>query len=237
MMKKKDILLLALAAATLALPACDDGPIERAESRPSYSGFTAKLTGKVYGTESWPEYYQVVLAGFDDSEYATAQALITPDAEGNVVRTLPNLGSNVQTVELCVTNTLRRRVLTFESVDISALKGDTIYLNVGEVDADMFNCIQSEIFNNSCAHCHGETGNAAGGLYLTEGRSYAELVGQPSLSVPDSTRVIPGNAEWSILHQILQSDEMLNLPVTHGDLLNSTELRLIDEWIDAGAKP
>ena len=39
-----------------------------------------------------------------------------------------------------------------------------------------------------------------------------------------------------MLHQILLPEEVLGLPVTHGDLLSSTERRLIDEWIDAGAR-
>ncbi|MGI6218257.1 MAG: hypothetical protein ACOYJE_00095 [Bacteroidaceae bacterium] len=232
----KNFLFVCLTAVAFTLFSCDDGPIERAESTPHYNGFAAKVTGHVSGTDSWPEYYQVVLAGFDESEYATAQVLISPAADGSVAQTLPNLGSTVKTVELCVTNTLRRRIITFKSIDVSALQGDTLYLDAGTVDVNMFNSIQTEIFDNNCAHCHGGTGTAAGGLFLTEGRSYAELVNQPSQSVPDSTRVIPYNAEWSILHQILLSDEVLNLPVTHGDILNDQNRRLIDEWINAGAK-
>ena len=236
MKNKKHLILLPLAAALLALPACDDGPVGRAESGPSYSGFTAKLTGTVSGTGSWPEYYQVVLAGFDDTEYATAQATVSPDAAGRVSRTLPNLGPTVQTVELCVTNPLRRRIVSFRSVPVSELRGDTLYLDAGAVDAGMYATLQREVFDKRCAHCHGGAGTAAGGLDLTEGRSYAALVGQPSLSVPDSTRVLHGNAAASILHQILLPEEVLGLPVTHGDLLGSTERRLIDEWIDAGAR-
>lgn len=232
----KNLIIVCLAVLATAFAACDDGPIGRVEATPTYNGFTAKLTGYVSGTGSWPDYYQVVLAGFGDSEYATSQVRITPAEDGYVVQTLPNLGSGVETVELCVTNTLRRRIVSFRSTGISALQGDTIYLDAGEVDVNMFSAIQSEIFDNNCAHCHGGTGNAAGGLYLTEGRSYAGLVNQPSQSVPDSTLVIPYNSEWSILHQILLGENILGLPVTHGDILNTQERRLIDEWIDAGAR-
>ena len=122
------------------------------------------------------------------------------------------------------------------AVATSIVRSDTLYLDAGAVDAGMYATLQREVFDKRCAHCHGGAGTAAGGLDLTEGRSYAALVGQPSLSVPDSTRVLPGNTAASILHQILLPEEVLGLPVTHGDLLSSTERRLIDEWIDAGAR-
>ena len=52
----------------MGLTACDDGSIPRKEHTATHTGFTAKLTGHITGADSWPEYYQLVLAGFGDSD-------------------------------------------------------------------------------------------------------------------------------------------------------------------------
>ena len=111
MMKKNNVIFASLLMAA-ALCGCDDGSVPRKEYVITHSGLTAKLTGHITGADSWPEYYQLVLAGFGESEYAVTQVLVSPDADGNVTLTLTDIGSDVQTVELCVTNRLRRRVVT-----------------------------------------------------------------------------------------------------------------------------
>ena len=158
------------------------------------------------------------------------------DTEGNVTLLLYNIGNDVRTVEFCVTNTLRRRVLTFASADVSSAVGDTIYLDAGEVDASMYAAIQHDVFNNTCAQCHGLSTTAAAGLYLTEGQSHGSLVNQPATSA-EGTRVIPGNAEESVLHKVIRPGNELELGFSHeGMITSSITLRLIDEWINAGAK-
>ena len=52
----------------------------------------------------------------------------------------------------------------------------------------------------------------------------------PVLSCSDMAALAVGRAASACM------EEVLGLPVTHGDLLGSTERRLIDEWIDAGAR-
>ena len=111
---KKNYGIFVLLSVAMGLTACDDGSIPRKEHTATHTGFAAKLTGHITGADSWPEYYQLVLAGFGDSEYATTQVLVSPDANSNVSLTLPNIGSNVKTIELCVTNRLRKRVLTYQ---------------------------------------------------------------------------------------------------------------------------
>ena len=235
MMKKNNVIFASLLMAA-ALCGCDDGSVPRKEYVITHSGLTAKLTGHITGADSWPEYYQLVLAGFGESEYAVTQVLVSPDADGNVTLTLTDIGSDVQTVELCVTNRLRRRVMTYRSLDVVSAVGDTLYLDMGQVDADMYTAIQDHIFNSTCAQCHGLSTSAAAGLYLSEGHSYASLVNQPATSV-EGTRVIPGNADESVLHKVINPGNELNLGFSHeGMITSSTDLRLIDEWINAGAK-
>ncbi len=235
-MMKKNYGIFALLFAAAALAACDDGYVPREEFTATHSGYTAKLTGHIDGADSWPDYYQLVLAGFGDSEYAVTQVLVSPDAQGNVCLTLTDIGSDVDKVELCVTNRLRRRILTYKSADVGTAVGDTIYLDAGQLDAGMYAAIQHEIFNPTCAQCHGLSTTAAAGLYLTEGQSHASLVGRPATAA-EGTRVVPGDAEGSVLHQVVNPGNEAGLGFSHEGMLTSTdELRLIDEWINAGAK-
>ena len=163
--------------------------------------------------------------------------LVSPDANSNVSLTLPNIGSNVKTIELCVTNRLRKRVLTYQSLDVASISGDTLYMDAGQVDAHMYAAIQENIFDKTCAQCHGGSTSPAAGLYLTADKSHASLVNQPSTQVEDGIRVIPGNAEESILHKVINPGNVLGLGFSHENMItSSTDLRLIDEWINAGAK-
>ena len=91
---KKNYGIFVLLSVAMGLTACDDGSIPRKEHTATHTGFAAKLTGHITGADSWPEYYQLVLAGFGDSEYATTQVLVSPDANSNVNLTLPNIGSD-----------------------------------------------------------------------------------------------------------------------------------------------
>ena len=100
----------------------------------------------------------------------------------------------------------------------------------------MYAAIQHEIFNPTCAQCHGLSTTAAAGLYLTEGQSHASLVDRPATAA-EGTRVVPGDAEGSVLHQVVNPGNEAGLGFSHEGMLTSTdELRLIDEWINAGAK-
>lgn len=235
-MMKKNYGIFALLWGVMALSGCDDGSVPRKEFTVIHSGYTAKLTGHITGADSWPDCYQLVLAGFGDSEYAVTQVLVNPNAEGNVNLTLSDIGSDIRTVELCVTNRLRRRILTYQSMDMGAAVGDTIYINAGQTDATMYSAIQHKIFNPTCVQCHGLSTMAAAGLYLTEGQSHANLVGQSSALV-EGIRVIPGNAEESILHKAINPGNVLGFDFSHENMITSSaDLRLIDEWINAGAK-
>ena len=236
LMITKNNIKFALLAAMVGCQACDDGLIYEQEHAPEHTGYTAKLTAHVTGADTWPDYYDVALATFGESDYSRSQTTVHPDAEGNVTLLLYNIGNDVRTVEFCVTNTLRRRVLTFASADVSSAVGDTIYLDAGEVDARMYAAIQHDVFNNTCAQCHGLSTTAAAGLYLTEGQSHGSLVNQPATSA-EGTRVIPGNAEESVLHKVIRPGNELGLGFSHeGMITSSITLRLIDEWINAGAK-
>jgi hypothetical protein len=236
---KKYIFAALAVLMTYGLTSCDDGRIpEKAVS--FKQGRVVKLTGDLTGLRNWPDQYSVALAGFDGTdEYAVISKAISKSTEGSTSIVLSGITDKVTTVHLCILDRLRREVMSFKDLDLEQTS-DTIYMEVGNVDVSMFNAIQQSYFNTTCANCHGASNRAAAGLYLTEGRSYAAMVGVPSVKIDTLKIAEPGNAEKSQLHIILHQDNVEGISMTHRDLVSEKNeqsiLPLIDKWIDNGAK-
>ena len=109
-----------------------------------------------------------------------------------------------------------------------------------------FASIQREIFSTqdssgrlACIQCHVPGGAAAGtGLFLTEGASYAALVGRPSRLRPGETLVIPGDPDNSYLVRKLEGGPNINglrMPRTNGPFLTEGQMLVIRRWIQEGA--
>lgn len=243
-MKKVVYSLLALLVLTLS--ACDDGPIEKT-TVVSTGGKVVKAEGTLSGFSTWSNRYDVALAGFTteaDNEslpYASISKVVSADSTGRVSVVLSNIASDVTTVDLCVMNRLRQRVVAFTSIDVSnAAEGDTVRMDLGTIDASMLAAIQKGIFDASCTACHGANGNGAANLNLTSGKSYASLVGHASTKLPGQVRVVPGSSESSVLWQVLYGDASSTWGMKHGDMLNKERaaglLQLLQDWIDDGAQ-
>ena len=172
-----------------------------------------------------------------DREYAIISKTVVPDSDGEASVTLSGVSMEATTVELCMINKLRKRIVSYYTVDCSG-EGDVIDMQVGDVNVDMFDAVQNEVFDNHCIMCHGGSTSAAAGLYLTEGRSYDALVNVPSSRRPGSVLVEPGSSEDSFLHAVLMGDAPEDRH-GHEDILSVSYMHLImllDEWIDNGAK-
>lgn len=223
------------------LTACDEGPIYDTLHGVETESRSAVFSGVVTGADRWAEGYDLVLAAFgDDSEYALVQKPVVPSADGSVSLTLGGIPAEAATVEFCVTDRLRRRIVTFESADIPALaSADTLHLALAEpIDVGMFAAIQRYVFDGpayNCSLCHGSESPRAG-LDLSAGHSYAALVGTSSTRVDGAQRVVPGVAAASVLHSVLAEGNPASLRYDHSPLVPGTLRRLIDDWIDAGAK-
>lgn len=152
---------------------------------------------------------------------------------------LSNVSNEVKTIEFCITNKLRERILTFKSMEVNNNESDTILIDVGTIDIGMYSTIQDKVFNTTCIQCHGaSTGEPAAGLYLTKGKSYNALVNKQSAKIEGGILVMPGEAEESVLHQALNPNYNLPLRFDHVNMIsNENMLTLIDRWIDNGAKP
>ncbi|TAK55182.1 MAG: hypothetical protein EPO24_12370 [Bacteroidetes bacterium] len=101
--------------------------------------------------------------------------------------------------------------------------------------------IQAQVFNGTCAltSCHGSA--AAGGLNLTDGISYGQLVNVRSngdgINVPPFYRVQPGQPDSSFLYIKLTSpapQQGARMP-QGGASLSQEKLDAIRQWILNGA--
>lgn len=224
----------------LLTASCDSGDVHEVYRRTS-TGRTALLTGSVDDWEELPEGYNIGLAAFSSSgDYAMGQRILSSSdvAEGRVRVMLSELSDTVSTVELCVTNTLRKKVLSLQRADPSSLPPqDTIRLESVLRALTPAACLQTGLFNEACIRCHGGGNQSARGLNLTEGHSMSMLVNVPAASNPNVLRVSGGNPEESLLHQILAESGADVLHVNHVEILHKLGVdtdvlrAFIDEWI------
>ncbi len=242
---KKTLFFIPLMA-LLLICSCDDGTVHEKEASMT-TGKIVKLEGHLIGLNSYPNRYDVSVAGFSEdadnevSPYATISKVVTADADGNVSMVLSGITGSVKNVELCVLNSLRQRVVTFVSEDISSQSvDDTIRIDVGTVDVSMLSAIQSSLFNVSCIGCHGANGFSGAGLNLTEGNSFAQLVSHASTKVPEKNRVSPGDAAHSVLYEVINDSTFSqDWRENHSDILNHERsadlISLVRDWINSGA--
>ncbi len=233
--------------AVVLLAACDSGDIAERVYTVDEKGYTVKMTARMSGLSEWEgSGYTLAVAGFTaDSKFALLQkALPTSADDGTPVSlVLSNLSGEVQMVELALTNSLRKRIITLATINMAdyADKGahDTIRLDLGGIDVGCFGVLQTGLFDRACIQCHGASGRSAAGLNLTDGNAWANLVDVPSTRREGFLRVESGNAEGSLLHLILNEGGENFLSHNHTEILSSqfkTNLEevsnLIDQWIE-----
>ena len=108
----------------------------------------------------------------------------------------------------------------------------------GECGGTNQNCVSfsseiQPIFNNNCTMCHG----SSGGLDLSEGVSYDNLVDVISQGYAPSLRVAPGSATNSVLWNKVANTGTYGGAMPQGSSgLNDDEAQLIETWINEGAQ-
>ena len=124
------------------ITSCDDGRIYEKTETLSEEGRTLKMSGKINGISKWPDGYSVVVAGFnDESEYAVVTKTIPAVEDDEIQVTMTGVSDKVTTIELCVINKLRKRVISFQSMDDLTAVDDTILMDVGTVNVGMYHGI------------------------------------------------------------------------------------------------
>lgn len=235
-----------LIASLIVFAACDDGDILEHVTY-QQEGMKVAVEAEISGIDSWTNEYTVTLSGFESQrndkgipEYSEISKQILQPKDGKLHITLGGVPQTVNYLEITVINRIRQRVITLWQHELTAAdknSKDTLRLDAGRLDVDMFTYIQNEYLTKSCANCHGlsERG-AAAGLFLTEGKSHAAMVNVPSTKRAGINIVTPYDTAKSSLHLILWG----NLPEAHHNhkdkLAIDAEKELIDNWILGGAK-
>jgi len=231
---------------TILFVSCDSGDIEEQAISIEDKGYTVKLTAVLSGIDSWESKYSVSLAGFTTGDNYAQVVRAIPNTTQDSTRielVLSNIGDEINTVELAITNRLRERIITIARVNLDDYTNqkDTIHMDLGLTDVSRFGALQKGLFNMACIQCHGGNGGAgAASLNLTEGRSYANLVNVASTRKEGMMRVVSGNAQESLIHQMMADGGENMLHVNHTEILsnqfreNLNEVRqLIDDWINS----
>ncbi len=232
----KQIFILVLSSLIL-LGSCDEGNIYPEEVKTTSSGFSAKFSGTISGYQDWEkaEKYSLVIACFPEvvdnnkTQYAILSKTIpTPDNSGKISVVLTNIPQTAKTVEICVIGSLRNKLLSFYSQNIT--EQDTMFM-VADLNADMFKAVQDNIFTPTCSSCHGGSSSAAAGVVLTEGN--VNIVTRNSKNVEGSLLVSPGDYQSSVLYKMLSTDLTSTWKFDHSRLVTSSDLlTLVKLWID-----
>ena len=155
-----------------------------------------------------------------------------PEREGEAIRVTLSGMREVNQVEICAVNRLRKRIVTFYQTDFT-LQDDTVFVDAGTLDVSMFNGVQQQVFNTDCIGCHGASNFAAANLFLTEGKSQASLVSIPSTRSETGKRLVaPGSPDDSFLIDVLTHPDAVRHD--HVDILSAKpdKLTLLKKWIE-----
>lgn len=218
----------------LQFVSCDEGRIYNDDMVQTEEGGTARFTGKISGSATWSQGYTLALAGFEDgNDYALISKNIEIAAtDGKYDITLSGIPGEVNVIELCALDRLRRRVATFLSSEYPPQAG-ILQMSSDGVDMSMAAAIQTEIFNTTCIQCHGGNGHAAAGLDLLTGNSFSNLISIPARKIPGIYRVSPGQSGNSELFLILSSGLSSDWNYDHSvEVVRQEKLDLIRNWID-----
>lgn len=222
-----------IAAASLSLTGCDDGRIYPSDTDLSGDkGLNVVMTGKISGAgNAYESGYSLALAAFNEgNEFAVVSKTVS---DGSDAVELTNVSPAASSIELCVINSLRKRIMTLASISLTESSGNRVNFDIGEIDASPFSVIDREVFSTTCVQCHGAAGHAAASLDLQPGMAYRMLVGIPSTVIEGEIRVKPGDAAASTLWQAVATDVSSAWSFHHNNLLTSDQSGFIESWINS----
>ncbi|MBX5480484.1 MAG: hypothetical protein IRZ16_01355 [Myxococcaceae bacterium] len=105
-------------------------------------------------------------------------------------------------------------------------------------DRAKLSVLQKEVFTPSCASssCHGGA-NPVEGLDLREGKTLASTVNVDSHLQTGTKRIVPGDAENSLLFQVVSgtATDVQRMPA-NAPPLDDADIEAIRLWIEAGAR-
>jgi len=165
-----------------------------------------------------------------------------PDGD-EVTGTAWDFGDGVAASGLSVSHTYTEAgeyTVTFTATDEHGLDDpspDTRMVTVSAAPGATFTQVQNEIFNQACGlvGCH-QGAVPTGGMDLSEGNAYGNIVGVASGQRPELNRIEPFSAEESYLWLKVNGDGLFGRMPLGLPRLSDEELALLRSWIEAGAQ-
>lgn len=218
--------------------ACDSGDIypKEEEYEKIYVSVSASLAFK--NINAFPESYDILFVTFgnnDDSEPLSFKEISKPSADGIVNVSFPDLHEGTKGVGVwLVSKTSRKKMYAFYEKDFGETPKEDVVLPSQSIDLISFGRLQKQVFSQ-CIACHGGGASAAAGMFLTEGKTYDNIVNIPAKHNSAKMRIKPGSILNSYLIDVLKGEVLVPM---HGSLssLKDDDISLVEEWIVNGAE-
>ncbi len=240
------IISSALLLAACCLTGCDDGRIYADSNSLTQEGLTAEIRCTLSGVDYWrsSQSYFLSAATFDDAsdQYASVSLNISPEAARGERLVLSGVPASASSIEICVLDRLRKKVVTFGSFDLAGapVEADTVRFDAGAIDVAPLAALQTVLFTPACSACHGGSANAAAGLsLLTADETRANTVGVEARRVLPGAelRVSPGEPEASLLYLALTTDISTRWVYDHSvELVNPSLSDILRLWITSAGR-
>lgn len=193
--------------------------------------YTVSGTVEIEDIHHLPSTQKVEFGVFDINGYSIVERTAINQSEDNSFQFEVEVQEGEYLFKLFISENsiLKSDVHIFNETALSK----NIQLESGSHTILTYNRIQQQLFNR-CTQCHGGSNDIAAGLNLTEGNSYANLVGVSAKNA-DKMRVVAGNSDESFILQVLTKN---NLSFDHSASTSATDgdIELIKTWINEGAK-
>lgn len=201
-------------------------------------------TLSIENIDKWPVdnsiLFQMFLNG--NSENPEVEVELSKPISGNVI-TIRAEGVNKKTyekvrlVEVNQSTNVSKILIEYGQIVVSSntetLSNKSILFNNSEELS--FNRIQSEIINTNCLSCH-STSNPLGGLDLSPGISFNNLINIQAIEDPEFLQVKPFESYNSYFYlTLVDSLDAPVMPPLPLEKLSPSQIELVRKWIDAGA--
>lgn len=185
-------------------------------------------------TQYWPEGQQIRVGAFTSGDMKNPVASIgvgKPSGENTQVA-IGSIPEGTYRFKLYVTENSNYKA-DLADLGEETVAGDLSLSKTG-ITLITFDRVQRQVLN-ACILCHGgSSGQLAANLNLMPGKSYAQLVGVPSVKNPAFIRVNAESATYSYLVKVLNKD--IDFDHAASSSATAADKQLITDWINEGAK-
>lgn len=233
----KLLTILLIIFSGVMMQSCDSGDIYPEEKKPDGTDIDVNATFRFSHIETFPESYKVIFGSFkDDSPYPISSVVISkPSSDKDLSISLNNIPKEATYVALyLVQEHSNAQIYPFYKYTIDSPLEEDLEIPLQEIDLAVSGRIQHQVFSQ-CLQCHGGSGFAAAGLYLTEDKSFSMLVNGTAKNSAEKKLVTPHNAQGSFLMDVLKGEALQS---RHSSLssLKDDDITLVEQWINDGAE-